>query len=386
MRWRRALSSWWFAGLVSLAVGIALLPLLHWLMPFDGLSDEGADYLLFFAHLFFLIAAGVCLLITIVPWHAVDLGGRLDRSALTKAGYEVVERGGSIDVRVARWSVARIREGRTAFRALPHRTALLVMVLLPAVPGLGVGLFLFSLYIYAQCWEGVEALSSKMRGVGPAEDRGVEELMVDSLSSAYILARDALDVEKGSFQDRGLVLVSLALVAWVVLLALTGPTSGHGHALLLGIGTLIIAGATAGGVLLLRRRCQEDIAREEAWAERILAAMRDREGVSSSVGLLLDICLEVPRWLEVRRRGVWNRAPGKTLLIVLLFISGGQIMALYGPGWWGAYIIGAGLIALGTGLFLDESVRARKEHRRSTEDWDRKLAELYLLLEPGGGR
>jgi hypothetical protein len=55
MRWRRALSSWWFAGLISLAVGIALLPLLHWLMPFDGLSDEGADYLLFFAHLFFQI-------------------------------------------------------------------------------------------------------------------------------------------------------------------------------------------------------------------------------------------------------------------------------------------------------------------------------------------
>jgi hypothetical protein len=133
-----------------------------------------------------------------------------------------------------------------------------------------------------------------------------------------------------------------------------------GHALLLGIGTLVIAGATAGGVLLLRRRCQEDIAREEAWAERVLAAMRDREGGSSSVGLLLDICREVPGWLKVRRRGVGTGL--RTPLIVLLSISGGQIMALYGPGWWGAYIIGAELIALGTGLFLDESVGIRKEH------------------------
>ncbi len=164
-------------------------------MPFGELSDEGADHPLFFAHLFFLIAAGVCLPITIVPWHAVDLGGREDRSALTKAGYEVVERGGSIDVRVAEWSVARIREGRTAFLALPHRTAFLVMALLPAVPGLGVGSFLFSLHIYAQCWKGAEALSPKMRGVGLADNMG-EELMVDSLSSAYILARDALDVER----------------------------------------------------------------------------------------------------------------------------------------------------------------------------------------------
>jgi hypothetical protein len=149
---------------------------------------------------------------------------------------------------------------------------------------------------------------------------------------------------------------------------------------------LAIAAATIAGVLILRKRNREDVAREETWAKMLLSVIREEEGAGSPIELLLVACHEVPRWLEVHRKGIWFREPGKTLLIFILFYVGVSSFLQYNSIWWGFYLIGLVCLILGTFLFSEWIISARFESREMAREWESKIGEMDSLLEPGRGR
>jgi len=353
---------------------------------------EGADTprLLFLISSFLSICgylvSFICLPLLIVPRHSIDGGGILGPDDLVRAGFEVTRRRDAFDVRVAKYSVLRMYEGGHAFRCLPTSTAIWAIVLLFMAPQLTIIVFLIALYVHHGCCKGLRGMPVRSGAPAP-EERSVEEIIGDSLMGAYMLAREAADVRRSSYNDHALILVILALVAWVALLAICAPDLiEHGSFAWLGLGTLVIVAATAIGVLILRERRSKDVAREETWAKKLLSVIREEEGAGSPIELLLCACQEVPIWLEVRRRGIWSREPGRTLLIFILLNVGVGSMLQYSYIWWGYFFIGMVCLAFGIFLFSYQIVSARFESREIAGEWERKMGEMDSLLESGRGR
>jgi hypothetical protein len=384
MEVREALSSWWFIGLASIGIGMAM-PLL-----FQGYFLILWIHSLFLSFYFFFLPyyyiSFTCVLLTIIPWHGLDQVTGLHPDELRRAGYEVTMGRGSFDVRVAEYSVARIyeRDGKRTFRCLPTASGLWAMALLSLVPGLIIAVFPLSLFIYHRCWKGLKEVTEKMRGMPAPEERGVEALMMDSLAEAYVLAREAADDHRAELQDRSIIIVIFALVGWLALLALSGPypTEWSSFAWKMGLGTLLLVSIALTGIFMIKRWTRELIEGEERWAERLMAAMRGvgPEG-ESTVELLLRACHEVPRWLEVNHRGSWRKEPGKALLILILLDSGVMAIMSYGSIWWGFYLLGGAFMVIGIILLTDHYRRARKVTIELREHWDLKMAEMESYLD-----
>ncbi len=391
----KLLSKWWFVGLVSLGIGgplgyLALslftggsLSSILQEMPFPSNVLMVALYLLMFGG--YLISF-LCLTLIVAPRHALDGKVQRDPDVLLRMGYEVRRRESSFDVRVGRLSTLRVYdEGRT-FRCLPAPTVMWAMVLLSLSPPTVMFVFPLALFVQQGCWKGLVALPLRTLDATAPVERGVEEMVKDSLMRAYLLSREAAEIARSKSSDQSMILVIISLVAWTGLLVLSAPDLVAGRSLMmLGLGTLTIFVLTILGVLVLRKRIGKEVAKEEAWSSKLLSAMRSEKGEGSPIELLLDACQQVPRWLTVHRHGVWTREPGKTLLVFLLLVAGTNGFMSYGSIWWGFYIISAAFLVLGAYLLFSMTTKARFEARDLEREWEQRMLEMGSLLEPERG-
>jgi len=325
----------------------------------------------------------VCSMLTMVPRHAVDGAGFPRPDALARDGREVIVRKGSYEIRVAKFSAIRVYEEDGTFRCLPTSTGLWAIVLLSLGPQIVIFAFPFLLYINDRCWKSVSALTSEKKNARIETERGIDDLIRDSLLRTYVLATEAADIRRTSFHDHTLILVTISLVAWTALLVLSAPAIvDRGSPWWLSLGSLIIAALGITGFLILRRRSRERIAREDEWVAKLFSAIRGEEIAGSSIELLLDACLEVPRWLSLHRKGIWNREPGKTLLIFILLVAGSNGLMQYGSIWWGFVLLSIGLLAIGISIFLHMVIITGTETRDLASEWEDRMKEMCSLLEP----
>lgn len=389
----RLLSKWWFVALASLALG-SLLGLMAFEAVFHDVLRSGmiwdSSYRPLFIvtsvlPLFGFFASLIGLLLIMGPRYSVEGLGFAAPNLLMRKGYQVSAKMGSYDVRVAKFSVIRVYEGTHTFRCLPTSNAAWTIAILFLIPQAGLFAFILALYVHRGCWKNLDALTAEKGDAQPKEERGIEELVRDSLMSAYMLARGSADIRRSSFHDRALIVLTLAILSWAVLLAFSAPAIvGDGSLLGLLLGTLLIAAMAAIVFVILRTRSTKKVEHEEAWARRLLCAARGEDGPGSPIELLLDACQQVPGWLLVHRRGVWIREPGKTLLIFLLLMAGTNGIMSYGSIWWGFLIASVACLALGIYLFSIMTITAKFEARDLAREWERRIAEMGSLLEPEG--
>ncbi|OPX62219.1 MAG: hypothetical protein A4E30_00784 [Methanomassiliicoccales archaeon PtaB.Bin215] len=390
----KLLSKWWFVALSSLAIGMPSAYLTFDLV-FGGIVNlEGvttSSSLLMTALLYFSLSGYyvlfICLLLTLAPRHATVGNGFLSPEALLSNGHEVVVRKGSYDIRVAKYSVIRVYEEDGGFRCLPTSTGLWAIALLSLGPQFVMFAFPFLLNIHEKCWRSVKALTFEEKRPPVEAEKGIDDLIDDSLRRTYVLAREAVDIRKASFQDHALILVALSLLAWAVLVMLGAPVIvDHGSPWWLSLGTAAIAVVAVSCFHILRRRSSRLVSREEKWAERIYSAIGGKEGGTSPIAVLLDACLEVPRWLSLHRKGIWNRQPGKTLLTFVLLVAGSNGLMQYGSISWRFFLLSVVLLVLGISLFSWMVITARIETRDLRREWEDRLKEMGSLLEPEGRR
>jgi hypothetical protein len=150
------------------------------------------------------------------------------------------------------------------------------------------------------------------------------------------------------------------------------------------MGTLAIVAVGIIGFLVLRRRSLDRVAVEEEWAAKLFSAIRGEEIAGSSIELLLDACLEVPRWLSMHRKGIWTREPGKTLLIFILLVAGSNGLMQYGSIRWGFVLLSICFLAIGITMFSWMVMTAGAETRDLAREWEERMKEMGSLLEPVG--
>lgn len=225
--------------------------------------------------------------------------------------------------------------------------------------------------------------------MGDEED--TQRRLTDSLTIAYLMAKDSADQRRSDHKEHAMIVVILALVVWTTILVISAGDFRDERSFLMGIGLgTVLLMALAGVVLVLMgRRTQRAADADLDWAERLLEASR-LEGTeagekdSSTIALLLDACREMPRWLKSRRRGVWDRKPWKALIIMFLLIGGINGLGSYNGGtltWgeWASVIV----ITAGAVLVLHEERRQRAETRKIRDDWNGRMSELESLLLGG---
>ena len=392
----KLLSKWWFVALLSLGIGgpLGYLALTSFMggsvssvlqeMPFpSNVLLVAFDYLMFGGYLISFL----CLLLIVAPRHVMGGGGFPDPDALLRVGYEVRRKENSFDVRVGKLSTLRFYDGGRTFRCLPAPSALWALVLLSLCPPVVISVLPLALLVHVGCWKGLEATPRKENAASAPAERSVEEMVRDSLTRAYMLSREAAETKRSKFHDHSLILIVISLVAWTTLLVISATDLITGRPpTMLGAGTLIIAVITIIGVLVLRKSVRYDVAREEEWGRRLLSALRSERGEGSPIQLLLEVCAEVPRWLEVNRKGIWSREPGMALLIFLLLYIGANAMMQYDIISWWFFLISMGCFILGTLLFSYQLLRARSETLELSRDWQRKMEELGGILGTGWGR
>ena len=390
----KLLSRWWFVALSSLAIGMPSA-YLAFDFVFGGIVNlEGgmtSSNLLMIALLYFSLSGYfvlfICTLLTIAPRHATVGKGFLGPDALVRDGREVVARKGSYDIRVAKYSVIRVYEEDGAFRCLPTSTGLWAIALLSLVPQLVMFAFPFLLYIHEKCWRSVNDLTLEEKRSPVEAEKGIDDLIKDSLWRTYVMAREAAELRKASFQDHALLLVALSLLAWAVLVMLIVPVIlDHGSPWWLLTGTAAIAAVAVSCFLILRRRSRRLVSREERWAERIYSAIGGTEEGTSPIAVLMDACQEVPSWLSLHRKGIWTREPGKTFLTFILLVAGSNGLMQYGSIWRGFFPLSVVLLVLGISLFSWMAIAARTETRDLRREWEDQLKEMGSFLEPEGRR
>jgi hypothetical protein len=215
--------------------------------------------------------------------------------------------------------------------------------------------------------------------------------LMDSLTIAYVMAKDSADQRRSEHKDHIMIVVILALVGWTTLLMLSAGDFHDEIAFLtsVGLGTVFLLALAVVVLVLMRRRTKRAADADLEWAERLLEASRlegtnEGETDTSTVVLLLDACREMPRWLKSRSRGVWDRKPWKALVIMFLLIGGINGLGSYNGGalTWGESA-SAIVIILGVILVLHEERRQRAETRKIKDDWDGRMSELESLLMGG---
>lgn len=392
----RLLSRWWFIALVSFAIGIPSTWLVQSiLLPYGppSLGGDSPTLRLLWGTYFALAFGGgyafsvTGLLLAFVPRHRVGGGCIPGPDDLERSGLTVVQRKGSYDVRMTSISTLRVYEGGIEFRCLPAPNALWAIALLSFAPQFSFFVLPVALSVHHQCFDGQRSLTAMSPPTYETMKVDVNHLVHDSLMNAYALAKNAADVRRSAFHERAIILVVIALVAWAVLIVLnTRSILGSDAQLGFLLETLIITILTISGVLILWRRSRGSVKREEVWATRLLSMMREEDGTSSPIGLLLDACHEVPSWLALRQEGVWVREPGRTLLVFILLTIGTNAFLQYGSIWWGFHFLGLSCFALGIYIFAVMKTAAGFEAREMAADWERRMKEMDTLLEPQGGR
>lgn len=389
----KLLSKWWFVALLSLGIGVPSGFLVidevfsGIVAPYVGTSSfdlmRNAPLVLSLSGYFVLLISA---LLTMAPRHSIG-NGPPGTEAFKMEGCEVLVRNDSYDIRVAKYSVIRVYKTDGTFRCLPTSTGLWAIALLSLGPPFVLFAFLFLLYSNDGCWRAVEDLTWEEEKDRVEEENGIDELMKDSLLSAYALAREAADIRRASFQDHAIILVAFSLLAWAALVALSAPVIvDHGPPWRFSMGTAAIAAVAFSGLLILWRRSRRLAAKEEEWAERLYSAMEGIGAGSSPVVILLDACREVPGWLSLHRKGIWTREPQKTLLSFILMVAGSSGLMQYGSIWWGFVPLSIGLLTIGFSIFLHMAITAGTETRELASEWEERMQEMGSLLEPGGRR
>jgi hypothetical protein len=386
MEVREASSKWWVIALVSLAAGGMTFLLLSVTQNY-ALSSFG-----WFISLIYCCWASfiTCVLLIAVPWRTMTDEWTWDPVILSQAGYEVTIRGDDFDLRVAKYSIVRIRvrDGKPSYRTLPTSTGFWAIFLLSFV-SFSIGLaFIFLLYIYVQGQEGLRRLVPKLRDIPRPTEHALEELVTDSLTSAYMMARQAADADRSRFHDHCIILATMAILGFGALLILSVqlPFEAGENVWRLGGGTVLLVTITIVGILALWWRARGTIEEDERWAHRLMIVMKGSvPSDMSAVELLLRAISEMPRWLNAHRRAMWYRRPGMTLLIALL-LDQGIILLFIGNGLDLVRMIGGSLIALGALLLLDQYRRGREESDRLREEWNKKMQEMENVLGLTGER
>ncbi|MBI0582563.1 MAG: hypothetical protein JET69_06075 [Methanomassiliicoccales archaeon] len=390
----KLLSKWWFVALSSLAIGMPLAYLAFALVfgGFVNMDGETPSSILLMDALLYLSLNGylilfICSLLTVFPRHAIAGKVFPAPDALVRGGREVKVRKGSYDIRVAKFSAIRVYEDTGTFRCLPTSTGLWAIALLSLGPQFVLFAFPLLLYIHEKCWRSVNDLGlNEKRSLVEAE-KGIDDLIKDSLWRTYALSREAADIRRESFQDQALILVAVSLLAWAVLVMLGAPTIlDQDSPWPLCVGTMAIAALAVSCFLILRKRSRRLVSIEERWAERIYSAIGGKEEGTSPIAVLLGACLEVPRWLLLHRKGIWTREPGKTFLTFILLVAGSNGIMQYGSIWWGFFLLSIALLALGISLFAWMAIMARIETRDLRREWEGRLKEMGSFLEPEGRR
>ena len=387
----KLLSKWWFIALISLAIGmgsayLAFDIVFRGIVNLDGEMTSTSPLMVAFLYLSLsgYLVLFICSLLTVAPRHAMVGKGFPGPDALAREGREVKARKGSYDIRVAKYSLVRVYPEDGTFRCLPTSTGFWGIALLCLGPQFVMFAFPFLLYINDKCWRSVNELALKEKEAPAEAEIGTDELVQDSLLRTYVLAREAADIRRASFQDQALILVTISLLAWAVLVMLSAPTIMEGGSLWwFALTTVTIVVLTVSGLLVLRRRSREKVAREEEWARRLYSVMGGT-GTTSSIEVLLDACSEVPRWLTLHRKGIWTREPGKTFLTFVLLVAGSNGLLQHDSIWWGYLLLSIAFLALGTSLFSWMAVASWRESRDLRREWEGRMKEMGSLLEPAG--
>lgn len=220
------------------------------------------------------------------------------------------------------------------------------------------------------------------------EEADVQDLLQGSLRKAYGLAVESIEIRRSEHKDHAVILFILAMVGWLILLILSVPLMNDRNAFLyaIGLGTLALVAIAFVGMLLLRRRLEQKVKKDMDWAERLLSAIylqgvEDRADERSTVVLLLEACAEMPRWLKLKRKGVWNRKPLKALLVFALMSSGATGVMSFNSGV-EEFVPGVGgvLILLGALIVIDEHVKQRAEGKDIERDWESRMSGLKNVL------
>jgi len=385
----KLLSKWWFVALVSLAIGIPSAFLAFKFVFGDFVSLDGAITpsirLMMISQYVFLggyIILFICSLLTMAPRHVVGTGFP-GPDTLMREGHKVIVRKGSYDIWVAKYSLIRVYEEDGMFRCLPTSTGLWAIVLLSLGPPFVMFAFFFLVYINDKCWRSVKDLTWEEKKDQVVNEIGIDELLKDSLRSTFALAREAADVRRASFQDHALILVTFSMLAWAVLMVLSAPiVLDRGPPWWFYTGTAAIAATAIAGILILRRRSKRLVAKEEEWAEKLFSTMEGVDAGISPIEVLLDACMEVPRWLSLHRKGIWTREPGKTLLSFILMVAGSNGLMQYGSIWWGFTLFSIVLLALGISLFSWMAIAARTEAHELAREWEDRMKGMDSFLVP----
>jgi hypothetical protein len=384
----KLLSKWWFVALLSLGIGMPS-GFLVFHTAFSGIvsSYVGTSSFDLTMNIPLIISLSgyfvlfICALLTMAPRHVIS-DGPPGTEAFMKEGREVVVRKNSYDIRVAKYSVIRLYKTDGTFRCLPTPSGLWAIALLSLGPPFVMFAFLFLIYINDKCWRSVEDLAGEEKD-HVENEKGIDELLKDSLVSAYALAREAADIRRASFHDRAFILVALSLLTWAALMVLSAPIIvDHGPPWWFYVGTAAIATGAIPGLLILRRQNKRLVAKEERWAQKLFSAMGGEGAGGSPIEVLLGACLEVPGWLSLHRKGIWTREPGKTLLSFILMVAGSNGLLQYGSIWWGFTLLSIILLALGISLFSWMAIAARTEAHDLAREWEDRMKGMGSFLGP----
>jgi hypothetical protein len=231
-------------------------------------------------------------------------------------------------------------------------------------------------------------------------ERGIKELLVESLSEARRISLEAHETLKSDYED----LLILSLVAGI--LALFGTMTfvvlldawGYVEAEAIFISTAMVAAffiVTAVSVFLVWRRFKPRLDDLENWKDLLHSACTVEAAPAeedltpdSSFELLARVTKELPSWLEIRRKSMLAREPLLSMIVFLVTLYG--FFACLG----GAFRVesdvleGAIAMALGAALFIGGIIlymvsdrRRAVEARSLAENWESRSREIDLRID-----
>jgi len=324
--------------------------------------------------------------------------------------YRVVEKPGRLQIRIGSSSALNVHVHAMAneadvwyqvgaTRSGWARLAILVLFDWTGLVTIAAGLYLF-LRVRRSAARDLLPLFPPGAGVpsGPPEDPARTALL-DALAESHRLAVEALETERSTLWNFGLVLLASGFLLWALIMGTLRidsalPTFGGADVVL--AAAMIFAAAAGAGRLLLRRFARPRLQSSRTWADRLLAALvREanravpEEAEASSFELLAEASTHVPAWIGARQKaGILNDPGPGTLFAIAVALA---IVAVYGAvsiDLIGALTLAllAGLIAIG--LFLVAAVGHRAWRRsqqdaftRTSRDWERRLAAFHDSLE-----
>jgi hypothetical protein len=236
-----------------------------------------------------------------------------------------------------------------------------------------------------------------------ADETGISEILVDSLSEGKRIANEAYEAMKSNYEDE--VIVSLIVSVVLFMVALAGSLYlfplGYdvSNAAVIAVLSLAISACFGYAVIhYLRKTRKPRINEIKAWEERlgkeldVETSSRGRgENEASVLELLLETSIEIPRWEKDRARGFLYHYPGTGILLVgcAILACYGAVAILSASGDVNLAILGMAMLAVGiiggALLYMKWKRDVREDQEMFSKAWDRRIgilkSDMQRILE-----